>query len=156
MRGRKPTNFLEAAERNRRKTVLLIALFILLSVAGGAGVDATLMTGLGEYWFSLFGVVALALLLPLWTLSFVARVRSFYRNGGVIDEFGYEIETSWLVAASSCIPFVGIALMFMILDVSRGDSFTILGVIEAKNGVIFTTIPVATFAGFIIGTGGAY
>ena len=60
MRRRKPTNFLEAVERNRRKTALLIAVFILLSVAGGAGVDATLMTGLGEYWFSLFGVVALA------------------------------------------------------------------------------------------------
>jgi hypothetical protein len=33
---------------------------------GGAGVDATLMAGMGNVWFSFFRIVALAFLVPLF------------------------------------------------------------------------------------------
>jgi hypothetical protein len=59
-------NFLEAQGRNRRETVGLVILFVVLCMLGGSGVDTTLMAGMGNVWFSFFRIVALAFLVPLF------------------------------------------------------------------------------------------
>lgn len=149
-------NFLEAQAKNKRETVGLVLLFVFLCTLGGISVDATLMAGVGNVWFSLFGMIALAFLIPLWIAKFIVKIIWSLRNPDVIDEFGYE-EQSWLVwVYVSLLPIIGCATMLLIWDVSRGASFSILGVIEAKGGVISTTFPIATLAGFLVGGGEAW
>jgi heat shock protein HtpX len=149
-------NFLEAQAKNKRETIGLIFLFVLLCTLGGTGVDATLMAGIGNAWFSIFGMIALAFLVPLWIAKFLVKIVWSLRNPGAVDEFGYEQESSWVPLHLCLVPLIGGAAMLVIWNVSRGASFTILGIIEAKQGVISTTFPIATLVGFLIGGGEAW
>ena len=146
-------NFLEAQRRNRRETVGLVALFVVLCTTGGVGVDLTLMTGIGSVWFSFFGMIALAFLVPLWTAKFLVKIVWSLRNPDVVDEFGYEEESWWVPLYLSLVPLLGFCVMFFLWRISHGWSFSFLGIIEAKGGNISTTFPLATLAGFITGGG---
>ena len=149
-------NYLEAQAKNRRETVWLILLFVLLCIIGGAGVDATFMSGVGDAWFSLFGLIALAFLVPLWLSKLLVKIIWVLRNPGVTDEFGYEEESAWIPLYLSLVPIVGCGLIFLVWQISRGVSFSFLGIIEAKNGIVDTTVPIATFVGFALGGGEAW
>jgi len=149
-------NFLEVQARNRRETAGLVLLFVTLCAVGGAGVDATLMAGMGSVWFSFFGLVALAFLVPLWIAKSLVKIVWTLRNPGEVDEFGYEEESWWVPLYTALVPVVGGATLLIAWCVSHGSSFSILGIIEAKDGTISTTFPVATFAGFLIGGGEAW
>lgn len=149
-------NFLEAQAKNRRETIGLMLFFVLLCTLGGAGVDATLMAGLGSVWFSFFGLIALAFLIPLWIAKALVKILWSLRNPGVVDEFGYEKESLWVPLYLSLVPLIGCAILLLFWQISRGLSFSILGIIEANNGAISTTFPLATLAGFVLGGGEAW
>jgi len=149
-------NFLEAQAKNKRETIGLMLLFVLLCTLGGAGVDATLMAGVGNIWFSFFGLIALAFLVPLWVAKGLVKIVWSLKNPGVVDEFGYEKESWWVPLYLSLVPLIGCAILLLFWQISRGLSFSILGIIEARNGAISTTFPVATLAGFVLGGGEAW
>ena len=150
------TNFLEAESRNKRETIVFIVLFVLLCTLGGVGVDASLMAGVGHVWFSLFGMIALAFLVPLWIAKTLVKIVWSVRNPGAVDEFGYEEESAWIPLYLCLVPLVGCAIVFLIWGVSRGLSFSVLGIVEARGGSISTTFPIATLAGFLVGGGEAW
>ena len=149
-------NYLEVQKRNRRETAGLIALFVVLCALGGEGVDTALMAGMGSVWFSFFGIIALAFLVPLWTAKLLVKIMWTLRNPGAVDEFGYEEESWWVPLYLTLVPALGCGVMFLLWRVSHGWSFSLLGIVEAQGGNISTTFPIATLAGFIIGGGEAW
>ena len=146
-------NYIEAQSRNRRKTTVLVLVFTALCVLGGAGIDAALMAGVGDVWFSIFGLIALAFLVPLWIAKITVRLIWSLRNPGSVDEFGYEEESSWVTLYLCLVPIVGMGLLLLLSKVAGGFSFSFLGIVEARKGVISTTFPVATVAAFLVGAG---
>lgn len=110
-------NYLEAQTRNRHKTTVLIIIFIALCTLGGAGIDATLMAGVGDVWFSIFGLIALAFLVPLWISKLTVRLLWSLRNPGSVDEFGYEEESSWVTLYLCLVPIVGMGLLLLLSKV---------------------------------------
>ena len=149
-------NFLELQSKNKRESIAIILLFALLCTLGGAGVDASLMAGVGSVWFSLFGMVALAFLVPLWIAKSLVKIVWLVRNRGVVDEFGYKQESLWVPLYLCLVPLMGCAVIFLIRGVSHGLSFSFLGIIEARGGNISTTFPLATVTGFLVGGGEAW
>jgi len=149
-------NFLEAQAENRRRTVLLVSVFVFFCTAGGASVDAALMAGVGDVWFSIFGLIALAFLVPLWIAKLTVRLAWSLRNPGVVDEFGYEEESSWVTLYLCLVPVVGGGLILLFFNVAGGMSFNFLGIVVAEHGVIATTFPVASLAGALVGGGEAW
>jgi len=149
-------DFLEIQGKNRRETAAVVIAFILLCCLGGASVDAALMSGIGGFWFSLFGAIALGLLVPLWFARLLVRIIWTLRNPGEVDEFGYAEESEWVPLYFSLVPVMGLAVVFLLWRVGRGMSFSFLGLVEAHGGVIATTFPIAAMAGFLAGTAEAW
>jgi len=149
-------NFLEVQAKNKRTTVVLIVLYVLLFVCAGASVDATLMAGIGSLWFSLFGIVALSFLVPLWLARFIAHALSLFRSRGIVDEYGYDEEPLWVPLFPFLLVCCAPVVILVLWAVARGVSFNAFGVIEAKDGVLSSSFPLASISGLLFGGGGAW